>query len=121
MLTEKVKDYFGPLCKVIISKNFTMFPEIKKLLVKSLSELSENEKEFTSLIVTQAIININKAWRQVAQSTIVDCWRKADILDNENIDYSKYLDLDSAVQTCVDLTDEERVNFCMKKTSVEKN
>jgi hypothetical protein len=27
-------------------------------------------------------------WRQVSQSTIVNCWRKADILDNKNIDYS---------------------------------
>jgi hypothetical protein len=45
-------------------------------------------KEFTPLTVTQAIIYINKAWRQVSQSTIVNCWRKADILDNKNIDYS---------------------------------
>ncbi len=44
--------------------------------------------EFTPLTVTQALIYINKAWRQVSQSTIVNCWRKADILDNKNIDYS---------------------------------
>jgi len=25
---------------------------------------------------------------QVSQSSIVNCWRKADILDNKNIDYS---------------------------------
>jgi hypothetical protein len=43
-------------------------------------------KEFRPLTVTQAIIYINKAWRQ--KSTIVNCWRKADILDNKNIDYS---------------------------------
>jgi hypothetical protein len=27
-------------------------------------------------------------WFQVSQSTFVNCWRKADILDNKNIDYS---------------------------------
>jgi len=31
---------------------------------------------------------MNKVWRQVSQSAIVNCWRKADILDNKNIDYS---------------------------------
>ncbi len=60
----------------------------RKLLVNYLLEISENEKEFTPLTVSQAIIYINKAWRQVSQSTIVNCWRKADILDNKNIDYS---------------------------------
>jgi hypothetical protein len=45
--------------------------------------------------------------------------KRRHIIDNKNIDYSRYLDLDDAFQTCVDLTDEEISNFCMKKTSVE--
>jgi hypothetical protein len=69
------------------------------------------------LTITQAIIYKNKAWRQVSQSTIVNCWRKADILDNLDYDFEKYLNCDNDVQTCVDLTDEEIVSFCMKKKS----
>jgi len=38
--------------------------------------------------MNKAYIYINNAWRQVSQLTIVNCWRKADILDNKNIDYS---------------------------------
>ncbi len=104
---------------------------------------------------------------QVSQSSIVNCWRKADILDNKNIDYSidlnnfeldiffkeeiqkvtvdyvkalekyrkdyveleevdyldydfeKYLNCDNDAQTFIDMTDEEIVNFGIKKTSVE--
>jgi hypothetical protein len=73
-------------CDQGIIKTFKLY--YSKILVKYLLELSENEKEFTPLTASQAIININKAWRQVSQSTIVNCWRKADILDNKSIDYS---------------------------------
>jgi len=73
-------------CDQGIIKTFKLY--YSKILVKYLLELSENEKEFTPLTVTQAIIYINKAWRQVLQSTIVNCWIKVDILDNKNINYS---------------------------------
>jgi hypothetical protein len=42
------------------------------------------------------MINIDKAWQTVKESTIVNCWRKADILINNN-DYIvklNYLELD---------------------------
>ncbi len=73
-------------CDQGIIKTFKLY--YRKLLVNYLLEISENEKEFTPLTVSQAIIYINKAWRQVSQSTIVNCWRIADVLDNKNIDYS---------------------------------
>ena len=41
-------------------------------------------------------MNIDKAWRTLKESTIVNCWRKADILINNN-DYIvelNYLELD---------------------------
>jgi hypothetical protein len=53
-------------------------------LVEYLLDLNENEKEYTPITVTQAIMNIYKAWRTVKESTIVNCWRKADILINNN-------------------------------------
>ena len=57
-------------------------------MVKYLLELSENEKEYTPLTVTQTIIYIKeKAWLQVLQSTIINFWRKTDILDNKNTDF----------------------------------
>jgi hypothetical protein len=39
---------------------------------------------FYNITITQAIMNIYKAWRTVKVSTIVNCWRKADILINNN-------------------------------------
>jgi len=36
------------------------------------------------LSITQDIMNIYKAWRTVKESTFVNCWRKADILINNN-------------------------------------
>ena len=62
-----------------IKKTFKLYQ--RKLLVNYLWEISEIEKNFTPLTVSQAIIYINKALRQVSQSTIVNYWRKADILD----------------------------------------
>jgi hypothetical protein len=46
-------------CDQGIIKTFKLY--YRKLLVKYLLELSENEKEFTPLTVSQAIIYINKA------------------------------------------------------------
>ena len=72
------------------------FIKAKFFLSKSVDLNSSNPAAFNNLgmifkqqgEVAEAIININKAWRQVSQSTIVNCWRKADILDNKSIDYS---------------------------------
>ena len=41
-------------------------------------------KKNIHLSIKQAIMNIYKAWRTVKESTIVNCWRKADILINNN-------------------------------------
>jgi len=46
--------------------------------------LNDNEKEYTSITITQAIMNIYKAWRRVKESNIVNCWRKAVILISNN-------------------------------------
>ena len=54
------------------------------------------KKNIPPITITQAIMNIYKAWRTVKESTIVNCWRKADILINNN-DYIvelNYLELD---------------------------
>jgi len=40
-------------------------------------------------------------------------------VDHLYYDFEKYLNFDNDVQTCIDMTDEEIVNFCMKKPSVE--
>ncbi len=40
-------------------------------------------------------------------------------VDHLDYDFEKYLNCDNDAQTCIDLTDEEIVNFCIKKTSVE--
>jgi len=70
---------------------------VKRLYIKQRVNLSslvlhKNSKLFFLLPqnkdTTNPIIFINKAWRQVLQSTIVNCWRKVDILDNKNINYS---------------------------------
>jgi hypothetical protein len=47
-------------------------------------DLDDNEKEYTPITIAQAIMNIYKAWRTVKESTIVNCWRRADILINNN-------------------------------------
>ena len=39
--------------------------------------------------------------------------------DHLDYDFEKYLNCDNDVQTCIDMTDEEIVNFCVKKPSVE--
>jgi hypothetical protein len=49
-------------------------------------DLNDNEKEYTPITITQAIMNIYKARRTVKESTIVNCWRKAVILIS-NSDY----------------------------------
>ena len=70
---------------------------VKRLNAKqkrTLVQLSVAQKQRVVLFATQnkdttnPIIFINKAWRQVSQSTIVNCWIKVDILDNKNINYS---------------------------------
>jgi hypothetical protein len=70
---------------------------VKRLYIKQSVNLSslvlhKNSKLFFLLPqnkdTTNPIIFINKAWRQVSQSTIVNCWIKVDILDNKNINYS---------------------------------
>ena len=40
-------------------------------------------------------------------------------MDHLDYDFEKYLNCDNDVPTCIDMTDEEIINFCMKKTSVE--
>jgi len=70
-----------PLDQGIIS-TFKLY--YRKLLVEYLMDLNDNEKEYTPITITQAIMNIYKAWRTVKESTIVNCWRKADILINNN-------------------------------------
>ncbi len=39
--------------------------------------LNDNEKEYTPIMITQAIMNIYNAWRKVKESTIVNCWKKS--------------------------------------------
>ena len=70
-----------PLDQGIIS-TFKLY--YRKLLVEYLMDLNDNEKEYTPITIAQAIMNIYKAWRTVKESTIVNCWRKADILINNN-------------------------------------
>jgi hypothetical protein len=41
-------------------------------------------KKNIHLSIKKAIMNIYKAWRTVKESTIVNCWRKADILISNN-------------------------------------
>jgi hypothetical protein len=40
-------------------------------------------------------------------------------VDHLDYDFERYLNCDNDAQTCIDRTDEEIVNFCIKKTSVE--
>jgi hypothetical protein len=40
-------------------------------------------------------------------------------VDYLDYDFEKYLNCDKDAQTFIDMTDEEIVNFCFKKTSVE--
>ena len=40
-------------------------------------------------------------------------------VDHLDYDFERYLNCDNDAQTCIDMTDEEIVNFCIKKTSVE--
>ena len=40
-------------------------------------------------------------------------------IDHLDYDFEKYLNCDNDAQTFIDMTDEEIVNFCMKKPSVE--
>jgi hypothetical protein len=38
-------------------------------------------------------------------------------VDHLDYDFERYLNCDNDAQTCIDMTDEEIVNFCIKKTS----
>ena len=69
---------------------YFLFVKSDKLLVTPhIISITRIYYETCICILYIAIIYINKAWRQVSQSTIVNCWRKADILDNMySIDYS---------------------------------
>ena len=40
-------------------------------MVEYLINLNENEKEYTPITITQAIMNIYKAWRTVKELTII--------------------------------------------------
>ena len=53
-------------------------------MVEYLLEKVEKGEEYTPLTVSNSIKFINKAWRQVSSTTIVNCWRKADIIENTN-------------------------------------
>ena len=53
-------------------------------MVEYLLEKVEKGEEYTPLTVSNSIKFINKAWRQVSSTTIVNCWRKADIIEKTN-------------------------------------
>jgi hypothetical protein len=46
-------------------------------MVEYLINLNDNENEYTPITITQAIMNIHKAWRTVKDLTIVNCWRNS--------------------------------------------
>jgi hypothetical protein len=52
----------------------------KKLLVNHYLESIENESQIKEVDVKQAMVMINKAWKEVSESTIRNCWRHCKIL-----------------------------------------
>jgi len=40
------------------------------------------KNEMITITISESTRFVNKAWREVSASTIVDCWRKVDIIEN---------------------------------------
>jgi len=68
-------------------------------LVEYLLDLNENEKEYTPITVTQAIMNIYKAWRTVTDYVKMLEKFRVDYIEQNfehlDLDFEKYLDCDS--------------------------
>jgi len=101
MLIEKAKDYFGPLCGV--DKDFKY----------SNGWLSNFKKRYH--ITLQTIAGESGSVDKLKVEEDRKLLRKVKSV----YDFEKYLNCDNDVQTSIDMTDEEIVNFCMKKPSVE--
>jgi hypothetical protein len=94
----------------------------KKILVEYLLDLNDNEKEYTPITTTQTIINIYKAWRKVNESTIVNCWRKAGILiNNNNNDYIDELDIEHKEEVQCIKTDYAKMLERFRVDYIEQN
>jgi hypothetical protein len=53
----------------------------RQLIVKFMLLCAREEREYTHIKTKQAIENIIEAWKQVKKSTIINCWRKAGIIN----------------------------------------
>jgi hypothetical protein len=53
----------------------------RKLIVRFMLLCAREEREYTHIKTKQAIENIIEAWKQVKKSTIINCWRKAVIIN----------------------------------------
>jgi hypothetical protein len=53
----------------------------RKLIVKFMLLCAREEREYTPIKTKKAIENIIEAWKQVEKSTIINCWRKAGIIN----------------------------------------
>jgi hypothetical protein len=92
-------------------------------LVEYLLDLNEHEKEYTPIIVTQAIMNIYKAWRTVTEYVKMLEKFRVDYIEQNfehlDLDFEKYLDCDSNAQTNDEMLDEAIADFCLKKITEE--